>query len=303
MIPLRGNDPNGADITNVQQLREAPAPPISLTQGVQQLPNAAEQPPAAVQPLAEPQIMDPMGAQQAAPDAAYPEEEGPKPMAIPNAPPSPSLAPDENVKNPADFQTPSFEETDAKSRRINEALDAIKNSLVSDGQEYSREKTWAEMVEKMVTEYQTKDQNVRAHMDTLRTKMKQLLTKKRQIENVQSQMMVKAKLQDALSDKETLQEALDTVKAQSETFSSRKKEIADMIDRLNGQLSSLKGGSDDKEMEADGIEDGPEGAAEQGVEDGEEALAAEKDAAGGESLAQVAMKVDNQHKKVTKKHT
>jgi hypothetical protein len=173
------------------------------------------------------------------------------PEAVPVTPPTPTHTKPQSQSFSIE-QQPSFVSNGEKVERdqkIVQALDAVKSELVSKGQELTREREWANAVEDMVSQYQAKLHNVHEHITKLHDEMKDLLVKKKQIENVEIQQQLKEKLSLAEVDMSTLNDALEHVRTQTEKFGNKRKELEQQIKTLEDQMVKLKGESKNKKKE------------------------------------------------------
>lgn len=103
-----------------------------------------------------------------------------------------------------------------------------------------RESEWVAEVRKVIEQYTGKLTNVETNIDHLRTQVKELYRKKKQIENIQLQMALKDRLQEAMDDLETLKSAIGHVKQKQEEFTKTRKTIEQTIAGINNQLTTLQ---------------------------------------------------------------
>jgi len=139
----------------------------------------------------------------------------------------------------------------------NEALDApyrqIKSDIVSKSNEIKKEGAWIEEVEKVMKVYGTKVSNVKKNILNMRGQVKELLKKKRQIQNLKLQDQLTKKLADAKSDMGTITQAITHVDAKKNDFSRTKDNLMGTINNLKKALKDLRGesGEDDKDKDKD----------------------------------------------------
>jgi len=125
--------------------------------------------------------------------------------------------------------------------RLDSALDAVKEDIVSKVHQVDEEKQWVASVKKIIEHYQKKIGRVEKNIVQLRDDVKRLYKKKKQIENLKLQEALKTKLNDATQDLNTLQAALKHVKAKADEFSKTRDEIQGTINNINNQLGRLRG--------------------------------------------------------------
>lgn len=126
-----------------------------------------------------------------------------------------------------------------------EAVNALKDDIMTKLKQIERENEWVTEVRKVIDQYSGKLANVEQNIERLRGQVKELYRKKKQIENVQLQMALKDKLQDAMEDLETLKSAIGHVKKKQDEFHQTRQTIEQTIAGINSQLSSLQDGPEE----------------------------------------------------------
>jgi len=130
---------------------------------------------------------------------------------------------------------------DAESKQLETALQEIKAEIVRQSDEINREHSWVTEVDTLLKTYAVKRGNVNNNIITLREKVKDLLKKKRQIQNLMLQKELEAKLSDATADMGTLETAMAHVQEKESSFSTTRTSLQETIDKLQSALAELKG--------------------------------------------------------------
>lgn len=121
------------------------------------------------------------------------------------------------------------------------ALEEIKHDIVVKSKQVMEEKAWVSQVREIMQQYELKVQRVEQNINTLRTEVKTLYKKKRQIENLMLQEKLDAKLNDAKADLRTLDNALMHVKNKERSFEKNKQDVATTVSAIKEQLNKLRG--------------------------------------------------------------
>jgi len=124
---------------------------------------------------------------------------------------------------------------------IKDALAQISTDVMATARELKEEAKWVKDVEKILLGYETKVTRVEADIAGSRIALKNLLVKKRQLENMQLQKGLEIKLQDANGDLTLLGQAVTSVDQKEADFNTNVVAVQATIDDLNGQLTILKG--------------------------------------------------------------
>lgn len=130
---------------------------------------------------------------------------------------------------------------DRKPDKLEVALQAVKEEIMVRARELHNEKDWVKRVESLVSEYQQKLKKVSANIDKLRLQTKELLKKKKQIQNAQVQAKLRTRLQTAHADMQRLQKQMAHIKSKEDEFSETEKRLKDTMAALKGSLLKLRG--------------------------------------------------------------
>ena len=105
-------------------------------------------------------------------------------------------------------------------------------------------------------QYGSKIERVESNVEGIKASVIQLVTKKRQIENLALQRKLENRLKDASADFTTLTSALDKVQEKASAFSQNKNDVVATMAVIKSQLAKLKG----KDPTAEGAQaaSGPE---------------------------------------------
>jgi len=160
------------------------------------------------------------------------EEEAAEPHAMIEAP---------NVNGPTTRNNGPSPSNQRKPDKLEIALQAVKEEIMVRARELHNEKDWVKRVEGLVTEYQQKLKKVTNNIDSLRSQTKELLKKKKQIQNAQIQAKLRDKLQTAHADMQRLQKQMAHIKSKEDEFSETEKRLKDTMSALKGSLLKLRG--------------------------------------------------------------
>jgi len=130
---------------------------------------------------------------------------------------------------------------DGRDPKLVAALEAIKSDLMAKGHEYKEEKAWLSDVALMMATYHKKLENVRKNVLALKTDMKELLHKKRQVENLELQQQLDKKMEVATKDMKTLNSVIDHVESRLKQFHAKKTKYEETISHIQSQLDQLQG--------------------------------------------------------------
>jgi uncharacterized protein YoxC len=129
----------------------------------------------------------------------------------------------------------------SRDPRLVAALEAVKSDLMAKGHQLVEEKKWLKDVKQMMDTYAKKMKNVGKSVESTKVTMKDLLKKKRQIENLQLQKELKSKLATANDDLTSLETVISHVKNRANQFMEKKKNVEETIKLIQTQLSKLQG--------------------------------------------------------------
>jgi len=133
-----------------------------------------------------------------------------------------------------------------KQDRLAAAMTAVKEEIMVRAKELRAEKQWTKEVESLMKDYSKKVKKVNQNIDTLKAQTKDLLKKKKQIQNAQIQEKLVEKLKVAKVDLNKLQKQMDHIKNKEEEFSSTEAALKKTMDSLKGHLTKLKGDKKDE---------------------------------------------------------
>lgn len=137
---------------------------------------------------------------------------------------------------------------DGRDPKLVAALEAVKSDLMAKGHQLVEEKKWLKEVKQMMTTYAKKVSGVQKSVTSTKETMKDLLKKKRQIENLELQKQLKAKLAAASGDLSALETVISHVKNRANQFMEKKKNVEETIKLINTQLSKLSGKGAEKAL-------------------------------------------------------
>jgi len=233
------------------RFREDPAPTVAPTtdgQAPLTAPTADQvlppEPAAATANPSEPLIISPAPAASKTPviiNGASNSVSGPMPVRIP------SQAEQQQV------QAQQAEEADPEMVKLDSALEAVKEDIMTNSKKIADEKKWVKAVTKITASYEEKVKRVEEHIIVLRKDQKSLFTKKKQIENLKLQRRLEAKLRDANDELTALQESLKNVQVKNEELNKSHMDLRATIINIENQLAKLKG-EDAKLKEGEGEE-------------------------------------------------
>lgn len=136
--------------------------------------------------------------------------------------------------------------------KLDIALGAVKEEIMVRAKELHKEKDWAKRVAQLIDEYQQKLAKVTGNIAHLRAQTKELLRKKKQIQNVQVQNKLRYKLELAQSDLNRLMKQMEHIAGKENEFSDTEKELKSTMNALKASLLKLRG-QDPKKLAKEGI--------------------------------------------------
>jgi len=145
-------------------------------------------------------------------------------------------------------QAQQAEESDPEMVKLDSALEAVKEDILTNSKKISDEKKWVKAVTKITASYEEKVKRVEEHIIVLRKEQKKLFTKKKQIENLKLQRRLEAKLRDANDELTALQESLKNVELKNEELNHSHMDLRATIINIENQLAKLKG--EDEKLKA-----------------------------------------------------
>jgi len=156
-------------------------------------------------------------------------------------PPEPTLAPVGHSDEEPTEEDAAAEETDPEILKLNAALEAVKEDIISNSKQIGEERMWVAAVVKITSSYEEKVQRVRDHIIELRKEMKKLYEKKKQIENLKLQRALEKKLKEAQDALTNLQNSLNSVAEKNSELHKSHEDLQTTIASIEAQLAKLKG--------------------------------------------------------------
>jgi len=133
------------------------------------------------------------------------------------------------------------EDRDPELAKLNLALEAVKEDILSVNKQINDERRWVIAVSKIISSYNTKMKRVESHIIALRKEMKNLYRKKKQIENLKLQKALEAKLKEARAELATLTNSLKHVAVKQGELNKSGRDLRQTIAGIQGQLAKLRG--------------------------------------------------------------
>jgi len=133
------------------------------------------------------------------------------------------------------------EDRDPELAKLNLALEAVKEDILSTNKQINDERRWSIAVSKIISSYNTKMKRVEAHIIALRKEMKNLYRKKKQIENLKLQKALEMKLKEARGELATLTNSLKHVAVKQGELNKSGRDLRQTIAGIQGQLAKLRG--------------------------------------------------------------
>jgi len=164
----------------------------------------------------------------------------------PARPPRPSPRPQrrnsgDNLWHYERHMAPKSEDRDPELAKLNLALEAVKEDILSTNKQINDERRWVIAVSKIISSYNSKMKRVEAHIIALRKEMKNLYRKKKQIENLKLQKALEAKLKEARAELATLTNSLKHVAVKQGELNKSGRDLRQTIAGIQGQLAKLRG--------------------------------------------------------------
>jgi len=197
------------------------------------------------------------------PAAANPANNPAEPLVVSPAPAkTPVIIGNTPVNGPTPVRIPSqqeqeqvqaqqAEEADPEMVKLDSALEAVKEDIMTNSKKIADEKKWVKAVTKITASYEEKVKRVEEHIIVLRKEQKKLYTKKKQVENLKLQRRLEAKLRDANDELTALQTSLKSVQVKNEELNKSHMDLRATIINIENQLAKLKG-EDAKLKEGEG---------------------------------------------------
>jgi len=128
-----------------------------------------------------------------------------------------------------------------KIDKLSVAFQAIKEDIMQNASDLRSEKKWSRAVKKLVGMYRQKMSKVSEHVTELKKETRNLLRKKRQIQNAQIQRKLTRKLRYAQADMLLLQKQLAHITNKESEFSATEKNLKETMRQLRLHLRKLRG--------------------------------------------------------------
>jgi len=182
---------------------------------------------------------------EAAADAEVDEEGKPKKkpaMIVPkNGPKAPAAITKPFKFHPERIEASTNKFEDPEMAKLNLALEAVKEDILSTNKQITDERKWVIAVAKIIASYNDKMKRVEAHIIALRKEMKALYRKKKQIENLKLQKALEAKLKEARDELATLTHSLKHVAVKQGELNRSGADLRQTIAGIQAQLAKLRG--------------------------------------------------------------
>jgi hypothetical protein len=130
---------------------------------------------------------------------------------------------------------------DPEMGKLNLALEAVKEDILSTNKQITDERKWVIAVAKIIASYNDKMKRVEAHIIALRKEMKALYRKKKQIENLKLQKALESKLKEARDELSTLTHSLKHVAVKQGELNRSGSDLRQTIAGIQAQLAKLRG--------------------------------------------------------------
>jgi len=130
---------------------------------------------------------------------------------------------------------------DPEMGKLNLALAAVKEDILSTNKQITDERKWVIAVAKIIASYNDKMKRVEAHIIALRKEMKALYRKKKQIENLKLQKALEAKLKEARDELSVLTNSLKHVAVKQGQLNKSGMDLRQTIAGIQSQLAKLRG--------------------------------------------------------------
>jgi len=130
---------------------------------------------------------------------------------------------------------------DPEMGKLNLALAAVKEDILSTNKQITDERKWVIAVAKIIASYNDKMKRVEAHIIALRKEMKALYRKKKQIENLKLQKALEAKLKEARDELSVLTNSLKHVAVKQGQLNRSGMDLRQTIAGIQAQLAKLRG--------------------------------------------------------------
>jgi len=155
--------------------------------------------------------------------------------------PKPLMQPVKFHSERVEAQSATNRYEDPEMAKLNLALAAVKEDILSTNKQITDERKWVIAVAKIIASYNDKMKRVEAHIIALRKEMKALYRKKKQIENLKLQKALEAKLKEARDELATLTNSLKHVQVKQGELNKSGADLRQTIAGIQAQLAKLRG--------------------------------------------------------------
>lgn len=142
--------------------------------------------------------------------------------------------------------TRDFHDTEKEAKemyKLRQGIIQIEGDIVRKMGDLQSSIQWDNAVKAVILDFKSKVAGVKQSIVTKKTKLKTMLKKKRQLENLLLQIELKQKLVEAKDDMANLKTALHGVSKKKSKFNSNMEEVEDVVKNLTEQLKTLNGGA------------------------------------------------------------
>jgi chromosome segregation ATPase len=127
--------------------------------------------------------------------------------------------------------------------KLKHAIIQIKGDIARKVDDLQSEMAWVQQVKIIIVNFETKINNTKAAILTKKEKLKTLLKKKRQLENLLLQLKLQTKLMEAGKDMASLKTALRSVAEKKKDFQKNADEVHATVAAITQELMTLNGGA------------------------------------------------------------
>lgn len=126
---------------------------------------------------------------------------------------------------------------------LKSAITQIKGDIMRKSSDLRSEADWVAAVKGVMIQFELKVNKTKAAITDKKTKLKRLLKKKRQLENLLLQIKLEMKLAEARKDMSHLTTALRGVALKKSNFNTNKKQVQQTVDQIKAEIKTLNGGT------------------------------------------------------------
>jgi len=122
-----------------------------------------------------------------------------------------------------------------------QALTAVNAEIMQRATEINSEKAWTKQVVNLIKEYSKKHKKVLMNMNAIRGQVKELLKKKKQVQNAMIQRELTKKIKKTNKHLRTIGGHISHLKKKQEEFREKQKKLQDITSDIKKQLRKLRG--------------------------------------------------------------